>query len=121
MGGNLKTVFGVHLILPSFISDKVRTAILFDAGNVFQVPRSQGDLTYIPPNGLCNVGPCTTGPKQVIQDDPFALSNLRYSIGLGVQWLTPFNIPITLSIAKPINRKRGDQTQAFQFALSLGF
>src|SRR5262249_7766654 len=39
---------------------------------------------------------------------PVLLSDLRYSGGFALQWLSPFG-PLRLSIANPINRKDGDQ------------
>src|SRR3990167_4254405 len=38
LGGNLLTTVGAHLILPNFISDQLRIALTWDAGNVFEVP-----------------------------------------------------------------------------------
>ena len=104
IGGNLKTIFGFHLIFPKFISEKVRTALVFDVGNVFQVPRFPGDIAAAHP--------------QIIQDDRFFPKNLRPSIGFAVEWYTPL-APIDLTLAFPLDHRLGDNCQAFQFSLGL--
>ena len=115
IGGNLETIFGVHLILPQF-SQKVRTAIVFDAGNVFQVPRFPGDIA-IPARGGVSDPEANIRP-QIIQDDKFSLKNLRPSLGLSVEWYTPF-APIDFTLAFPLNRRAGDNFQAFQFSFGM--
>lgn len=101
IGGNFEMVFGAHLILPSF-TPKVRTAIIFDAGNVFEVPKFPAD---IPANG-------------VINNNSVALNNLRPSLGAGVEWWSPFG-PIDVTLAFPLNKRPGDQTQPFQFSFGV--
>ncbi|HIX62202.1 MAG TPA: BamA/TamA family outer membrane protein, partial [Candidatus Halomonas stercoripullorum] len=48
------------------------------------------------------------------------LGDLRYSIGVGLSWLTPVG-PLTFSIAEPLNDESGDDTQFFQFSLGQTF
>ena len=50
----------------------------------------------------------------------FDLSELRYSAGVALQWLSPFG-PLRLSIANPLNKKDGDQVQRLQFTFGTGF
>ncbi len=112
IGGNLKVEMGLHLILPPFISSKVRTAIVLDAGNVFQVPRWPADIAVpsrTPPNDNY-----PTDQPQVIHDYTASLRNLRTSLGISLVWITPF-APIDLSLAFPLEKRPGDQLQAFQF------
>ncbi|MFW0079265.1 MAG: outer membrane protein assembly factor BamA [Coxiella endosymbiont of Haemaphysalis qinghaiensis] len=116
IGGNLETIFGVHLILPKFIDQKVRTAIVFDVGNVFQVPLFPGDIA-IPARGGTADPKANTQP-QIIQDDKFSLKNLRPSLGLSVEWYTPF-APIDFTLAFPLNRRVGDNFEAFQFSFGV--
>ena len=116
IGGNLETVFGTHLILPHFFSQKIRTAIVLDIGNVFQVPIFLGD-TAIPAHGGSSDPEANTQP-QIIQDDNFSLKNFRPSLGLSVEWYTPF-APIDFTLAFPLNRRTGDNLQAFQFSLGV--
>jgi outer membrane protein insertion porin family len=48
------------------------------------------------------------------------LSDLRYSIGVSVAWSSPFG-PLKFSVAQPLNRKSGDQTERFQFQMGTSF
>jgi outer membrane protein insertion porin family len=47
-------------------------------------------------------------------------SELRYSAGLGVSWISPVG-PLKLSYAKPLNAKPGDRLERFQFQMGTGF
>ncbi|MES3041266.1 MAG: outer membrane protein assembly factor BamA [Pseudomonadota bacterium] len=101
IGGNVQIEGGVELIFPvPFIEDKskFRTLAFFDVGNIFD--------TSISGSGGENFKP--------------SLGNLRYSVGIGASWITPIG-PLTFAIAKPLNSKEGDDTQAFQFSLGQGF
>jgi len=45
---------------------------------------------------------------------------LRYSAGVGLSWNSPMG-PLQISYARPLNKKSGDDTQAFQFQIGTGF
>jgi outer membrane protein insertion porin family len=47
-------------------------------------------------------------------------SELRYSAGLGISWISPVG-PLKLSYAKPLNAKPGDRLERFQFQMGTGF
>ena len=49
-----------------------------------------------------------------------SLGDLRYSAGVGVSWFSPFG-PLKLVLAKPLNKKTGDQTETLQFQLGQQF
>lgn len=49
-----------------------------------------------------------------------SLSDLRYSAGIGVAWISPLG-PLKFSIAAPLNDKEGDDIQRFQFQIGTGF
>ena len=53
-------------------------------------------------------------------DTPFELSELRYSAGLGVSWVSPLGL-LTFSFAEPLNEKAGDEVKRFQFSFGTGF
>jgi outer membrane protein insertion porin family len=58
---------------------------------------------------------------QVYQESQkMRLSELRYSAGLGVSWISPVG-PLKLSYAKPLNAKPGDRLERFQFQMGTGF
>lgn len=101
IGGNVQIEAGMELIFPTpFIEDnnKVRTLAFFDAGNIFDT-KLQGFAG---------------------EDYKPSLSNMRYSVGLGLSWITPIG-PLTFAIAQPLSKKEGDNTQMFQFSLGQGF
>jgi outer membrane protein insertion porin family len=52
--------------------------------------------------------------------DTINLGDLRYSAGLGLNWLSPLG-PLKLSLGYPINKQDGDRTQRFQFQIGTGF
>lgn len=117
LGGNLMTTAGIHFILPNFISQQVRIAFTFDAGNVFQAPVYKPDAA---PRFTVAGDSVPTLPL-VVNDERFALENLRMSAGVLVTWYTPFFGPIDLSFAFPLNKKKYDQEEKFQFAMGLSF
>ena len=49
-----------------------------------------------------------------------SLSDLRYSTGIGIAWISPLG-PLKFSIAAPLNDKEGDDIQRFQFQIGTGF
>jgi len=48
------------------------------------------------------------------------IGELRYSTGLAFNWFTPVG-PLSLSFAKALNDKPGDDTEALQFTLGVPF
>ena len=62
-----------------------------------------------------------TDAGQVYQEgEKMRLSQLRYSAGLGISWISPVG-PLKLSYAKPLNAKPGDRLERFQFQMGSGF
>lgn len=103
LGGNLLLEAGLELIFPTpFVEDdrSVRTALFFDAGNVFDTHRT--DLEK-------DAGAIDLSPDE-----------LRYSVGVGLSWLTAIG-PLAFSLSKPIKDQEGDETQVFQFSLGQPF
>ena len=96
VGGNVQIEAGAEIIFPTpFVdSNKVRTLAFFDVGNIFE---TNGDSKFKPD-----------------------VNNLRYSVGLGLSWITPIG-PLTFAIAAPLNTAEDDDTQVFQFSLGQGF
>ncbi len=102
-GGNVLIEGSAEIIFPTpFVRDQrsIRSSLFLDAGNVFLTERSSG----IP-----------DGPE-----DDVNLSDLRYSVGIGLTWITGFG-PLTFSLAKPLNDESGDDTQIFQFSFGQAF
>ncbi|RTR03473.1 outer membrane protein assembly factor BamA [Halomonas nitroreducens] len=108
LGGNVLVEGSAELIFPMpFVEDKrsVQPSLFLDAGNTY--------LTECYPVLDEDAGrsSCESGVD---------LGELRYSVGLGVSWLTAVG-PLTFSIAEPLNSKDGDDTQFFQFSLGQTF
>ena len=100
-GGNVLVEGSAELLFPlPFIKDrsKLRSAFFVDAGNVFNTNCSRNQINCF----------------DVDADE------LRYSVGVGVTWLSGFG-PMTFSLAKPLNAGDEDEEEAFQFTLGRGF
>ncbi len=54
------------------------------------------------------------------EDQNVSFSDLRFSAGLGISWISPLG-PMKFSYAYPINSQEGDKIQRFQFAIGTGF
>ncbi len=101
-GGNLMVTGSAELVFPMpFMEDKSawRSLFFLDAGNVYTT------------NCLSSQVDCS---------EDIDLSELRYSAGLGLSWLTPIG-PLSMSLGMPLNDKDGDDTEVFQFALGQTF
>jgi outer membrane protein insertion porin family len=95
LGGNAMYAAGLELLFPPplrQVSDSVRLALFFDAGAV--VDTHQTDL--------------------------FDGSELRYSTGLGLSWLSPVGA-LTVSYAIPFQADDQDEKEQFQFSLGTTF
>jgi len=100
-GGNVLIEGGVELIFPlPFIKDQrsIRPAFFLDVGNVYSTN-------------------CRYTQRQCYNLD---FGELRYSVGVGVSWITGFG-PLTFSLAKPLNAGDFDEEEAFQFTIGRGF
>ncbi len=94
-GGQARLIGSVELQFPfpgSGANRTLRWFTFFDAGNVFDLEAG----------------------------DKLSLSNLRYSAGVGISWISPIG-PLKLSFGKPLNAKPFDREQTFQFQLGTGF
>ena len=106
LGGNVLVEGSAELIYPfPWVEDRrsLQTSVFFDAGNTYLT-----ECYDVPAGESSN---CSSGVD---------LGELRYSVGLGLSWLTPVG-PLTFSVAKPISDEDGDDTQVFQFSLGQTF
>ncbi|MFT5575317.1 MAG: outer membrane protein insertion porin family [Bermanella sp.] len=100
-GGNVLVETSIELLVPlPFVKDQrsVRSGFFFDAGNVFSTSCRSTQLN------------CTT----------VHLSDLRYSAGFGLTWITGMG-PLTFSLARALNDEVIDDTEVFQFSLGRTF
>jgi len=55
------------------------------------------------------------------ENQKFSVSDLRYSVGVGLSWISPFG-PLRLSLAQPLNDKAGiDRIERLQFTFGSAF
>ena len=52
--------------------------------------------------------------------DDVSLSEMRYSLGIGGLWVSPFG-PLSISFAVPLNDDEYDETETFQFGMGTNF
>ena len=100
-GGNFLFELSAELIFPmTFVEDnrQFRPVFFVDAGNVF--------------NTKC--------PEVSVNCFGFERENFRYSVGLGVSWLSGMG-PLTFSIAQPFQTQPFDEKEVFQFELGRTF
>ncbi|MFT6791143.1 MAG: outer membrane protein insertion porin family [Cellvibrionaceae bacterium] len=101
LGGNILVEFSAELVFPTpFLkkTDKLRTNLFIDAGNVF--------------SDSCGASQRNCGSVD--------LGKLSIATGFGVQWLSPIG-PIVFSYAVPLQEQPFDQTENFQFTLGRNF
>ena len=104
LGGNRQLVFSTELLTPLPGADKTLRGLIFlDGGYVWG-----------------REGVAVAGGGVAYRDQDLSLDDLRYSWGLGVAWISPLG-PLKFSLAFPINKKDGDDTQRFQFQIGTGF
>ncbi len=104
MGGNKQLVMSAELLFPLPGADKTLRGLVFmDGGYVWGYEGykdAQGNHRY--------------------REQHVSLGDLRYSCGFGVAWISPLG-PLKFSIAFPLRKKKGDDTQRFQFQIGTGF
>ena len=94
LGGNTKIIGRAELILPAPFLDEYKKSFRL--------------------TGFIDAGN-VYGPDQKID-----LGQIRYSTGIGAIWVSPFGV-VQASIAMPLNKKPGDQTENFQFTFGASF
>ncbi|WP_425348179.1 outer membrane protein assembly factor BamA [Vreelandella olivaria] len=108
MGGNILVQGSAEVLFPlPFVENQrsLQTSLFLDAGNTFL------SSCYDVMEEDAGRQQCSSGVD---------LGDLRYSVGVGLSWLTPVG-PLTFSIAEPLNDESGDDTQFFQFSLGQTF
>lgn len=101
LGGDRQLIFSTELLTPLPGADRtLRGLLFFDAGTVWGYLRDNYQDGYY---------------RQDMD-----LSELRYSVGFGVAWISPLG-PLKFSLAFPLNKKDSDEVQRFQFQIGTGF
>ncbi len=89
IGGDTRVLASAELIVPPPFTgqdNSMRMGVFIDAGNVFD------------------------------SDSGYDMSELRYSAGLSMMWITPIG-PLKFSFSKPMNNKPTDIVESFQFTI----
>ena len=123
VGGNALATFGSELILPLPFKgdwiDQVRPVIFIEGGQVFDttgMDKQTIDLTqFKDPQATVEQNAKAANRPLLTQD-----KQLRYSAGVGATWYTPIG-PLSISYAKPLNKKQNDQTDTVQFQIGSVF
>jgi outer membrane protein insertion porin family len=111
LGGNRRINFSFEAYVPIPGADRTLRALTFvDAGWVW------GQEVRRDANGV----PIIVNGRPQYENGRIDLSDLRYSVGLGVAWISPLG-PLRLSYAYPLNTKPEDRIQRFQFQIGTGF
>ncbi|HZA95574.1 MAG TPA: outer membrane protein assembly factor BamA [Burkholderiaceae bacterium] len=111
LGGNRRINFSFEAYVPIPGADRTLRALTFiDAGWVW------GQEVRRDANGV----PVFVNGRPQYENGRVDLGDLRYSVGLGVAWISPLG-PLRLSYAYPINKKPEDRIQRFQFQIGTGF
>ncbi|MGH6610783.1 MAG: BamA/TamA family outer membrane protein, partial [Burkholderiaceae bacterium] len=120
LGGNRRLNLSVEAYVPIPGADRTLRALTFvDAGQVWGLaPRrdAAGNPILVPFTDRFG----QTLLRPVYDEERIDLGNLRYSIGIGIAWVSPLG-PLKLSYAYPLNREQGDRVQRFQFQIGTGF
>jgi len=66
------------------------------------------------------LGVFVDGGMVFAKDEKIELGQLRYSGGISASWFSPVG-PLKFSLARPLNKKEGDQTEPFQFQMGTTF
>ncbi len=112
VGGNAFWTTSVEFFVPTpFVSEayknSLRTAFFFDMGSLWDTRDS--DYYYYDGD--------RKGQKA---DDKSGAGKYRSSVGVAVTWLSPIG-PLSLSLAKAIKTRDGDDTQTFNFNIGGSF
>ncbi len=101
MGGRMSLAFSLEMLMPLPGADRtLRWFTFLDGGYAWG---EQYD---------------TNGRR--ISDAKLSLSDLRYSVGVGVSWISPLG-PLKFSLAAPIGDDEDDEIERFQFQIGAGF
>ena len=112
LGGNILIEGSTELIFPlPFIEDQssVRSVLFLDAGNVYTskcYSPNDNDAPNFNSHPYCNEG--------------IDLAEIRLSTGVGVTWVTAIG-PLTFTYSFPLNEKKDDKTEGFEFSLGQVF
>jgi len=134
LGGRAYYMGRIELELPTNAQLRglgLRPSVYVDAGSVFglKTPRLNSICTETAPESGtapdqqiitvgedCPAGYRVTLTERYVGDSP----SPRVSVGIGVNWVSPFG-PLRLDLAKALIKREGDDTRLFTFNVGAGF
>jgi outer membrane protein insertion porin family len=95
------------------------TSVLASAELYFPVPgmKKKGSFRL---STFFDAGGVFSDNESLSSSDQYEQGELRYSVGLGLMWNSPFG-PLQVSYAEPLNDDRTDRVQKFQFGMGSTF
>lgn len=112
IGGNILIENSLELIFPlPFIEDRssLRSVVFLDSGNTFS------SQCYVP-----NDPDVPTFTKHPYCHNGVDINEMRYSTGVSLTWVTAIG-PLTFTYSFPLNDKKDDRTEGFEFSLGQVF
>lgn len=100
-GGNASVLLRGSIIFPPPLFEdtkNVRTSLFLDAGQVYD-----------------------TNNKRRHDGDSRSPTGFRYSVGLSLLWNSPLGVPLSFSLAKPLNAKEDEGVRFFAFTFGTRF
>jgi outer membrane protein insertion porin family len=95
------------------------TSVLASAELFFPVPGLKNNESFRL-STFVDAGGVFSDNESVNATEQYSQGELRYSMGLGVQWNSPFG-PLQISLAEPLNDDSKDRVQRFQFGMGSTF
>ena len=127
--GGVRTVRGYRTssIGPKYYNDSSnrwfttggQKSVLASAELFFPVPGLKNNESFRL-SAFADAGGVFSDNESVSGSEEFQQGEMRYSVGLGVMWNSPFG-PLQVSIAEPLNDDSKDRTQRFQFGMGSTF
>ena len=94
-------------------------SLLASAELFFPVPGLKNNESFRL-SAFADAGGVFSDNESVSGTEQYEQGEMRYSVGLGVLWNSPFG-PLQVSIAEPLNDDNKDRTQRFQFGMGSSF
>jgi outer membrane protein insertion porin family len=94
-------------------------SVLASAELFFPVPGLKSNESFRL-SAFADAGGVFSDDESFTASEDYQKGELRYSVGLGVMWNSPFG-PLQVSIAEPLNDDSKDRTQRFQFGMGSSF
>lgn len=114
VGGNKELLFNIELTFPLIPEARIRGVLFFDAGRAF------ADYEKLSDHGACYTRTVTMEDESKVHVDECRKQWLRYSIGMGVRWISPIG-PLRLEWGYKLGKYSWEEPGEFEFAIGTFF